>query len=156
MPSDPCFRTVMPFVSERIDIKIPSRVSLVEPTVRMLMDRMIDFRLSETHETLVATALHEAIGNAMKHGNHFDEAKWVKVSVKLSPRRAVFSIEDEGEGFDPAGVNDPTAEDALLRESGRGILLMRHLMDEVRFNKTGNRITLVKKAEKSQNHAGLK
>ena len=152
MHPDPRFQTVMPFASERIDIKIPSRVSLVEPTVRMLMDRMVDFQLSENNETLVATALHEAITNAMKHGNKFDEQKCVKVSVRLTPKKAVFAIEDEGRGFDPASVNDPTAAEALLRESGRGILLMRHLMDEVRFNKAGNRITLVKKASGEGNH----
>lgn len=146
MHADARFQAVVPFASERIEIKIPSRVSLVEPTVRMLMDRLVDFQLSDNNDTHVATALHEAIANAMKHGNHFDERKWVKVKVQLSPTKAIFSIEDEGPGFDPLRVNDPTTDDALLRESGRGILLMRHLMDEVRFNRSGNRITLVKRA----------
>jgi anti-sigma regulatory factor (Ser/Thr protein kinase) len=71
----------------------------------------------------------------------------VRVSARVGPDRATFVIADQGAGFDVAKLPDPTDPENLLLAHGRGVLLMRTFMDEVRFNDAGNRVTLVKRRE---------
>lgn len=89
-------------------------------------------------------ALVEALTNAMEHGNQWEESKLVRVQARLSRSTFEVTIEDEGPGFDHANQLDPTVEENLLSERGRGIFLLRAIMDEVRFNETGNTVTLIK------------
>ena len=76
-----------------------------------------------------------------------DRIRRIHVLVTLSPSEARFVIRDEGPGFDPESVPDPTDPANLERESGRGLLLMRTFMDEVRFNQAGNEVTLIKRRQ---------
>jgi anti-sigma regulatory factor (Ser/Thr protein kinase) len=117
----------------------------------------------------VSIALEEAILNAIYHGNleisselkeNGDEpflalarerrslapycSRSVRVLSRVTPRWATFVIVDEGKGFNAANLPDPTDPENLLRPSGRGVLLMRAFMDDVRYNTTGNRVTMVK------------
>lgn len=92
----------------------------------------------------VNMALEEAIVNAIKHGNRNDESKRVRVTAKLSPQQLWIQIQDDGPGFDPAAVPDPTAEENLDRPSGRGLMLMRAFMSRVDFNQRGNCVILEK------------
>jgi len=94
----------------------------------------------------VKLALEEAVINAIKHGNELDDTKRVTVSFSVDENRAVISVADEGEGFDPNALPDPTAEDYLMATSGRGVALIRAYMDEVRFNDKGTEITMIKYA----------
>ncbi|MFM8274381.1 MAG: ATP-binding protein, partial [Gemmata sp.] len=71
----------------------------------------------------------------------------VYVTARLTPEQATFVIQDEGPGFDVTKLPDPTDPDFLERASGRGILLMRAFTDEVRYNTTGNRCTMVKRRD---------
>lgn len=89
-------------------------------------------------------ALEEALVNACKHGNKMDTDKHVKVQYRVTPQRADIAVEDEGQGFNPAELPDPTAPENLESCSGRGILLMRAYMSNVVFNPQGNRVTLTK------------
>lgn len=98
----------------------------------------------------VKLALEEAVINAIKHGNELDDTKKVTISFSIDENRAVISVGDEGEGFDPADIPDPTAEDFLMATSGRGVALITAYMDEVRFNDKGNEITMVKYAPWAQ------
>lgn len=122
----------------------------------------------------IGVALEEALCNALYHGNlelaselrdrdfeeYYRQAKHrageppyrdrrIDVEVKVTPVEIRFRVRDEGSGFDPAQVPDPMDPDRLQRESGRGILLMRTFMDEVRFNPTGNEVVLVKRVNTS-------
>jgi len=94
----------------------------------------------------VKLALEEAVINAIKHGNELDDTKRVIISFAIDQDRAVISVADEGEGFDPSEVPDPTDPERLLATSGRGLALIRAYMDEVRFNDKGNEITMIKHA----------
>ena len=94
----------------------------------------------------VRLAVEEAVINAMKHGNHMDKAKTVTIRWAIDDRRAVIVVEDEGEGFDPAAVPDPTEDENLEMPHGRGLVLIRAYMDEVLFNEKGNQITMIKQA----------
>jgi serine/threonine-protein kinase RsbW len=92
----------------------------------------------------IKLALEEALVNAIKHGNQLDRAKTVHVSYRLLSDRFEVHITDEGQGFDPNDVPDPTAVENLERPCGRGLMLMRHYMSEVQYNDRGNSVSMVK------------
>ena len=92
----------------------------------------------------VRLALEEAIVNAIKHGNGMDPEKTIRVSVEVDTSGVVVEVEDEGPGFDPADVPDPTCEENLERPGGRGIMLMRAFMTSVEYNDSGNLVRLEK------------
>jgi len=93
----------------------------------------------------IKLALEEALVNAIKHGNQYDPAKRVHIAYRLLPNLFEVRITDEGAGFDPADVPDPTAFENLKLPSGRGLMLMRHYMSEVTFNDRGNAVTMCKR-----------
>jgi serine/threonine-protein kinase RsbW len=92
----------------------------------------------------VHLALHEALINAITHGNHQDANKQVHISCRLSPDLVRIEITDEGAGFDPAKIPDPTSSERLTATSGRGVLLMKAFMNRVEYNVPGNRVILEK------------
>lgn len=92
----------------------------------------------------VRLALEEAIVNAIKHGNGLDPAKSVFIDCQVDDNRVLISVRDEGPGFDPGDVPDPTEEDNLDKPSGRGLMLMRAFMTRIEYNATGNQVTLEK------------
>lgn len=94
----------------------------------------------------VELALEEALVNAIKHGNQLDPAKrvFVRYEILPDPDRFEIRIEDEGPGFDPADVPDPTAIENLERPCGRGLFLIRNFMNDVRYHGRGNVLTMTK------------
>ena len=95
----------------------------------------------------VSLAVREGVINAIKHGNRFDPAKHVELSIDIQNRSLKISIADEGQGFDPDSVPNPLDEQNLLKPSGRGIFYMRSFMGQVSFGKTpagGTLVTLEK------------
>ena len=92
----------------------------------------------------VRLALEEALINAIKHGNRADPDKSITIATEMDDDTVAITVTDEGEGFDPGHLPDPTADENLEKPSGRGIMLMRVYMDEVSFNKTGNQVRMVK------------
>lgn len=102
--------------------------------------------LGYSHECSFAIrlALEEAIVNAHKHGHRGDNSKRITISYDIDKQRAVVRVRDEGPGFDPAAVPDPTNPDRIALPCGRGIMLMRAYLDAVTFNDRGNEVQLVK------------
>jgi len=92
----------------------------------------------------VHLAMHEALVNAIIHGNRLDAGKRVHVSCRMSPELLQIEIADEGDGFDPARLPDPTDPDRLESPSGRGVMLMRAFMSRVDFNERGNCVVMEK------------
>lgn len=92
----------------------------------------------------IRLALEEALVNAIKHGNNLDRTKSVHISYRVQPDRFDILIRDEGPGFDPDDVPDPTAVENLERPCGRGLMLMRHYMSEVAFLERGNTVRMCK------------
>ena len=90
----------------------------------------------------IRLALEEAIINGVRHGNRLDPDKVVFVRYALDEDEMEVEIEDQGPGFDPHRVNDPTDDQALGIPSGRGLLLMRHYMCAVQYNPQGNCVRL--------------
>lgn len=92
----------------------------------------------------IKLALEEALVNAIKHGNQHDPNKSVHIDYKIQSDRFDIEIVDEGEGFDPSDVPDPTAIENLDRPCGRGLMLMRYYMTEVEYTDGGNRVVMSK------------
>jgi serine/threonine-protein kinase RsbW len=117
-----------------IRARMPSEIEAISP----LVDRMIRL-IEESHcvlgeEPAVGLALREALNNAVLHGNRLDPVKLVQVHCKCELDEGLsMVIKDQGKGFDPTAIPDPSVEGNLGTEHGRGILLMRWLMDEVFF-----------------------
>jgi serine/threonine-protein kinase RsbW len=100
------------------------------------------------HQAELEIALREALANAVLHGNRSDAAKKVLVRAYCDPKKGfVIAVRDEGRGFDPAKVPDPRREDRIQLTHGRGIFLMRELMDHIEHRKGGREIVLYKKFE---------
>ena len=89
---------------------------------------------------LVATS--EGINNAIKHGNNFDSDKKVNLFFELSDKQYIFTISDNGPGFDYSNVPDPTHPDNIEKVDGRGIFIMKSLSDEVEFEMEGSKVVL--------------
>ena len=92
----------------------------------------------------IRLCLEEALINAIKYGNALRNELPVDLEVEASPKEVRITVQDQGKGFDFKKLEDCTQEKNLLRTSGRGVHLMRRLMDEVRYSGNGNRVLLVK------------
>lgn len=95
----------------------------------------------------ISMAVREAMINAVMHGNGYSPDKRVKLSFEQSGDNLVITIRDEGQGLDPEQIPDPLAPENLMKQSGRGIFLMRAFMDDVKFRnlEPGTEITLIKR-----------
>ena len=133
---------------EKIDFEIPSTIALMGDVLDYLMKRVEKLGVINPEQSNLFVALDEAFVNAVKHGNKFDTNKLVRISVEISPKKATFTIEDEGEGFDVESIPDPTNPENLFKTSGRGVMFIYNIMDEVSYNQRGNRLTMVKKSER--------
>jgi len=102
--------------------------------------------LSEDERFRVSMAVREAAVNAVLHGNEYDPAKHIDVTIENTGTALVFTIADQGKGLDPETLPDPRAPENLLRGTGRGIFLIRSFMDEVHFRQLhpGTELTLIK------------
>ncbi len=126
------------------DITIPSRY----PHAKAVEDRIVQEaqQAGYDEESLFALrlSLEESLTNAIRHGNSCDASKHVAVKYRITQERIDIAVSDEGQGFNPTSVPDPTQPEHLSRPSGRGILLMRAYMNEVTYNAKGNCVHLVK------------
>lgn len=93
----------------------------------------------------VRLALEEAMVNAIKHGNRMQSDKQVYIACELTAEEVTVVIEDQGDGFKPEEVPDPTDDENLENPGGRGIMLIRSFMNGVAYNDKGNRLTMIKK-----------
>lgn len=92
----------------------------------------------------IRLALEEALANAIKHGNQCDPDKRVTLECEASENQIAITVTDEGPGFQPDELPDPTAEENLEKPFGRGVMLMRAYMSDVSFNDSGNMVTMVR------------
>lgn len=125
-------------------ISIPSELKGIKPVVEELTGLVSGANISESDIFDIRLCMEEALINAIKYGNKFDRRLKVFIEFKYDDNKITVSIEDEGRGFDYGRLPDPTKEENLLAGNGRGVFIIRHLMDELRFNKKGNRLTMVK------------
>jgi serine/threonine-protein kinase RsbW len=131
------------------DLKLPyregylRRAEEVTPFLEEVVALLSAVACSPRIRSGVRLALEEVIVNGLRHGNRGDPSKSVRVRYRIGPESVLAEVEDEGPGFDPSCILDPTLPENRERPGGRGLLLMRHFMTWVLFN--GNRVTLYKR-----------
>ncbi len=140
---------ILPYVREKIDFELPSDVTLMNGVLQYLIERVSKLGLIKPERSNLFVALDEAFVNAVKHGNRNDPQKLVRITAELSSKEARFTVEDEGDGFNVQEIPDPCDPANLFKASGRGVLLIYNIMDEVQYNERGNRLTMVKRPEDS-------
>ena len=118
---------------ETTELSLPSRIETVATAAAAVADFVTRSGVSEDAAFGIDMAVREAVTNAVVHGNSEDEQKVVDIVLKSSPEAVEISVHDQGAGFNPNEVPDPTAEENLLKTSGRGIFFMRSFMDEVHW-----------------------
>jgi serine/threonine-protein kinase RsbW len=135
-------------VDQELILELPNDIRSIEHAVEYVMrhcstccDYARRFNLN------FRVGLTEALSNAMLYGNASDPEKRVRVEVTIRVEEVAVRVTDQGVGFDPTTVPDPTLPDNISKSGGRGIFLMKSLMDEVRFNEQGNSVTLVLRFE---------
>lgn len=143
---------VLPYVREHIEFELPSDISLMNGVLHYITERVAALGVIKPDASNLFIALDEAFVNAVKHGNRHDHQKLVRIIADLSTKEARFTIEDEGEGFNVGDIPDPRDPENLFKTSGRGVLLIYNIMDEVEYNERGNRLTMVKRPENSLEH----
>lgn len=126
---------------------IASRFAEVPPVQQEIVDAAVEHEFDEAQVFAIKLALEEALTNAIKHGNKLDPDKQVAIDYRVNDREVRIEVCDEGGGFAPDAVPDPTVDANLEKPSGRGVMLIRAYMTEVHFNPTGNCITMIKRRE---------
>jgi serine/threonine-protein kinase RsbW len=126
------------------EIEIPSTPTGRQEAETRVMDAVAGLGFSEEARFSIKLAMEEAVTNAIKHGNRFDKDKKVLIRYGYNGTRLTLVVRDEGEGFDPDRVPDPTAPQNLTLPYGRGLMLMNAYMDHVEFSPEGNEVTMVK------------
>jgi serine/threonine-protein kinase RsbW len=123
-----------------------SELSSVEPVEARAEELAREAGFDEDTASQIAMIAREAVINAILHGNKKDPSKQVRVSFELTDEALKITVADEGAGLDPDTVPDPCAPENIMRSSGRGIFLMRAIMDEVHFHQLnpGTEIELIK------------
>ena len=139
--------SLLTHVHEKIEFELPSDLGLMNGVLEYLQERVSKLGLISPDRSNLFIALDEAFVNAVKHGNKNDPKKLLKITAELSPNEACFTVEDEGEGFDINEIPDPCDPANLFRTSGRGVLLIYNIMDEVEYNAQGNRVKMVKRPD---------
>lgn len=121
---------------------IPSESAAGKQFIEDLLNDLSQLEWGENEIFGIHLAVEEAVVNAIKHGNQFSTEKSVRVCYYVSIEQLRVEITDEGCGFDPEAVPDPTDDDNLECPSGRGLMLMRSFMSVVRFNDQGNSVLM--------------
>lgn len=128
-------------------LRVPSNLAFVAEAVELVASHTPSGILSPRRVQFnLRTVLAEALANAITYGNREDPTKNVEVRVEARSEFIRVTVTDSGEGFDPSVVPDPTAPDGLERADGRGLFVIRHLVDAVDFNAKGNAVCLTLRA----------
>lgn len=132
------------------DRVISSETAAGQRVLEQVVDKLQQCQWPRHDVFSVQLAVEEALVNAVKHGNRFAPDKRVHVHCRMSPELLQIEITDEGAGFDPATLPDPTDEDHILVPSGRGVMLMRSFMSRVEYNRSGNSVLMEKQRSRPE------
>ena len=136
-----------------LERSLPSEVAAISPFVDRLIVLFRKCGCVSQGESGVEIALREALANAIIHGNHENPGKHVYVRCRCKPNEISIAVKDEGRGFDTNKMTNPTAPENIGSVHGRGIYLMKALMDEVRFEEGGAVVHMRKGAGQTAGNA---
>jgi len=125
-------------------IEIQSTLAEAKRPESLILKEIESSGYDEDSTFAIKLALEEAMTNAVRHGNCGDSNKKVRVRYVVTPKHVVICVRDEGEGFCPDNIPDPTTPDRLSLPCGRGIMLIRAYMNEVEYRENGREICMTK------------
>jgi serine/threonine-protein kinase RsbW len=132
-------------LSELLDVNLPADPEAIATAVDTISETLMQLEVPEQKRFEVALAVQEALANAVVHGCGNDPSKQVRCRLQSDSRgRIVITVTDPGPGFSPQVLSDPKRGEKLYADHGRGVYLIRQLMDEVQFENPGNEIRMWK------------
>lgn len=123
-------------------LKIGSEISNLRVVEKAIDDVSAELEVKENCYGKILVSTMEAVNNAIMHGNKADIKKFVEIKFLYRKKELFISVEDEGQGFNPREIPDPTRPENIENLKGRGVFLMSKLADRIEFNKKGNRVTM--------------
>ena len=127
-----------------IEQKINSDLKIIPQITLHVFKKLKDLEISEDELFDIRLCLEEALINAIKHGNRTQKDKKIFFKIKISPGKIEIEVKDQGKGFNHRNIPSPTIKKNLEKTSGRGIFLIKKLMDKVEFLDSGTRIRMIK------------
>lgn len=124
---------------------LPSDFQAAKPVQDGLLALLAELNYHEPAVFAVKLALEEAVTNAIRHGNRSDPSRRIRVGWRADAREVLFTVADEGSGFNPEQVPDPTLSENLELPNGRGLMLMKAFMSQVVYNQAGNQVWLLRR-----------
>ncbi|MFZ0287552.1 MAG: ATP-binding protein [Candidatus Sulfotelmatobacter sp.] len=132
-------------LTELLDLSVPADSVAIAAVVDAISETLARLEVPEQKRFEVALAVQEALTNAVVHGCGNDPSKQVRCQLKSDPQgRILISVADPGPGFSPDLVHDPKRRENVYADHGRGVYLIRQLMDEVHFERSGSEIRMWK------------
>lgn len=131
--------------SKKIIIEIPSQNKYIKEVSSKILKALSPRKIDEGRAFDIKLCVEEAVRNAILHGNNSKKDLSVKVSYWFFGGNITIEVEDKGKGYTPELVPDPTKGENIMKGSGRGVYLIKRLMDEIEFNDKGNKIRMVKR-----------
>ena len=128
--------------SKLFTLQLPSKYESITQLEALIEDIADKYSISEDTFANMMTCLNEAVINAIIHGNKLDPDKMVFVNAEVEPKRVIWTVADEGDGFDYNNLADPTAPERLEELTGRGVFIIKQLADQYVYNSKGNEIEL--------------
>jgi serine/threonine-protein kinase RsbW len=139
----------------RVKKELPGETTAIPEVVEQIMEVVRDQQCAEDAEFEIEVSLYEALANAVEHGCGHDPEKRVEIIVACEEHRGmIIIVRDPGKGFDPNSVPSPVVGENIYADGGRGIFLINQLMDEVRFEKNGTEIWMIKTPKKGESPEG--
>ena len=136
-------------------MKIPSDIAYIRKASAEIENFLKSYKIDDSTLFDVRLCVEEAVRNAIVHGNKYNKKLSVFVNYSFRDGKLIIEVEDEGKGFNPKKVPDPTKGKYLLKAGGRGVYLIQKLMDEVEYKDGGNKLSMVKfiKNKKGESNA---
>ncbi|MBU6220875.1 MAG: ATP-binding protein [Bacteroidetes bacterium] len=123
-------------------LKLPSNLRSIHVLDSFVQDLVHQYKISQEVHGNMLISLTEAVTNAITHGNHYDENKVVQINLQKKSDTIAIRVSDQGCGFDPANVPDPTCEENICKCGGRGVFLMQRLCDQIQYKDNGRTVEM--------------
>lgn len=127
----------------KLSLTIASELTNIREVEHFIEKTIKEFELPEDIRVNITLSIMEAVNNSILYGNKQNSQKLIKLAAFKGRQKAIFTIEDEGEGFDFKNIFDPTTPENLEKATGRGLYLMTHLTDELLFAKNGAKVIMI-------------
>lgn len=123
-------------------LKLPSNLMSINVLDSFVQDVVHQYKINQEVHGNMLISLTEAVTNAITHGNHYDENKVVHINLQKKSDTIAIRVSDQGCGFDPESVPDPTCDENICKCGGRGVFLMQRLCDQIQYKDNGRTVEM--------------